>query len=335
MRIWFNHWFSTAYHLINLTKDQEENYCIIGSSANPQAIYKLVCDEWYSEPDGLSDSQYVEFSLDFCKTHHVDLFIPRRHQIAIAKETDKFSEIGVKILAVTDPEIIDYFDDKLKFYEWTKTFLPECIPDYRVAYSFKEFEKSVEWFMNIGIRCCYKLPVDEGAATFRVIDEMDEYPKSLNTKPGYKVTKSLALKVMSKYSFKMPVMVMPFLNGNEVSVDCLLTESGEIIIPRIKGNKRYTLIDLDSETVDLSKILLNKINSRVPVNIQFKYENNKPYLLEINPRMSGGLQLACVATKINIPNIAVNQLYGINKEWSYPQKRIFKVANLETPVELG
>jgi hypothetical protein len=50
--------------------------------------------------------------------------------------------------------------------------------------------------------------------------------------------------------------------------------------------------------------------------------------------MSGGLQLACVATEINIPNIAVNQLFGINKNWSYPQKRMFKVANLETPVVL-
>jgi hypothetical protein len=266
-----------------LIKNQEDNYCIIGSSANPQALYKLVCDEWYSEPDGLSDKKYIEYSLDFCKNHRVDLFIPRRHQIAIAKESKKFLEIGVKILAVTDPEIIEYFDDKLKFYKWTKNILPEYVPEYKVANSFKEFEEYVEWFMNNGIRCCYKLPIDEGAATFRVIDEMNEYPKSLNTKPGYKVTKSLALKVMSNYSFKMPVMVMPFLDGCEVSVDCLLTECGEIIIPRIKGNKRYTLIDLDSETVSISKVLLNKIKSRVPINIQFKYENNRPYLLEINP----------------------------------------------------
>ena len=36
----------------------------------------------------------------------------------------------------------------------------------------------------------------------------------------------------------------------------------------------------------------------------------KLYLLEINSRMSGGLQLSCKATGINIPSIAINQLLG-------------------------
>lgn len=70
----------------------------------------------------------------------------------------------------------------------------------------------------------------------------------------------------------------------------------------------------------------------MPLNIQFKCMNGKPYLLEINPRMSGGLQASCMATGINIPNIALNQLMGINIQWKYPDFKSVKTANLETPV---
>ena len=39
MRIWFNHWFSTAYHLINMIKDGDpDKFYFIGTSTNPVAM---------------------------------------------------------------------------------------------------------------------------------------------------------------------------------------------------------------------------------------------------------------------------------------------------------
>ena len=72
----------------------------------------------------------------------------------------------------------------------------------------------------------------------------------------------------------------------------------------------------------------------VPMNIQLRMHKGKPYLLEINPRMSGGLQLSCKATGINLPDIAVHQLLGIPRPWAWPDLTAQKVAHIETPIRL-
>ncbi len=50
VRIWLNHWFNTAYSIIQLIKNGNENFQIIGSSENEYSAIKNVCDEWYAEP---------------------------------------------------------------------------------------------------------------------------------------------------------------------------------------------------------------------------------------------------------------------------------------------
>ena len=39
IRIWFNHWFSTAYSIIQLIKKDESDFRIIGSNEREQAVY--------------------------------------------------------------------------------------------------------------------------------------------------------------------------------------------------------------------------------------------------------------------------------------------------------
>ena len=82
--------------------------------------------------------------------------------------------------------------------------------------------------------------------------------------------------------------------------------------------------------------MMNLLQMDVPINIQFKGDGEKYFLLEINPRMSGGLQLSCLATGVNVPDIALSQLLGKEKPWQYPDRsRVYRVANLETPKQLG
>ena len=49
--------------------------------------------------------------------------------------------------------------------------------------------------------------------------------------------------------------------------------------------------------------------------------------------MSGGIQLSCTGAGVNIPNLAVNQLLGIDKKWMI-RRNPSRVAYVETPVEL-
>ncbi len=53
-------------------------------------------------------------------------------------------------------------------------------------------------------------------------------------------------------------------------------------------------------------------------------------MLEVNTRMSGGVQMACLGSGINIPNIAVNKLLGIDKHWTnnYEEKQVSILRSL-------
>jgi carbamoylphosphate synthase large subunit len=335
MKIWFNHWFSTAYHLLRLMKEGEDDFHMTGSGTNPDAIYRRACEEWYDEPEGMEDDEYTEFCLDFSKAHSIDLFVPRRGLSAIARAKDRFADAGVRLMVPSDAAVTDVLDDKEKSYEYFSCFIPECVPEYRIARSYDEVLSAIEDLKTEDNRICYKLTVDEGATTFRIIDDSIEGAQTLRSKPGFKVTSAAARNILSGYDFSIPVLVMPYLSGYEISADCLMTGKGPVILPRRKSGSRYSLIELDSEIVPMCRKIMEHMNINVPVNIQFKYENDRPYLLEINPRMSGGLQKACLATGINIPNIAANRIFGVEKDWEYPEKRTFKVANIETPIILG
>ncbi|MBO4779282.1 MAG: ATP-grasp domain-containing protein, partial [Selenomonadaceae bacterium] len=104
--------------------------------------------------------------------------------------------------------------------------------------------------------------------------------------------------------------------------------------PRFKTNHRYSEIKFDDTIINVAEKILSLMNFDVPINIQFRTDNERLYLLEINPRMSGGLQLSCLGAGINIPDLAINRLLGIVKPWTAPVKKFCRVANIESPIIL-
>ena len=45
IKVWFNHWFSTVYRLIELIKeDEEEQIFVIGTNLRIDSVIQKVCD---------------------------------------------------------------------------------------------------------------------------------------------------------------------------------------------------------------------------------------------------------------------------------------------------
>lgn len=334
MRIWFNHWFSTAYHLINMIRSANPDFYFIGTGSNPWAIYKRACNEWYEEPENLAADEYVDFCLKFCRENGIDIFIPRRNLHAIVEHAESFEQMGVRLFAHRDSKLIGILNDKLATYDYFRPHVPDCIPEIRVAHSVEEFSDAYEELKNNCKRVCYKLVEDEGARSFRVIDERIESASALLEKPGAKITYSAALRVLADYDFSTPILLMPYLRNVEISADCLKTAKGNLVLPRFKSSKRYSEVIMDPEIQALCSKMIDIMGIEMPLNIQFKCEGKQLYLLEINPRMSGGLQLSCQASGINIPDIAINQILGKDIDWTYPDFYSKKVAHIETPITL-
>ncbi len=333
VRIWFNHWFSAVYNIIEMMREGcKEDLYVIGSNRNAAAVYKSSCNEWYTEPDKLSEDEYVDFCLDFCNEHEVDVFVPRRELTAVIRNADRFAAIGVKLFTDIGSDIVAILDDKMAAYEYFSKHGFDCIPDVRVVKSIDEFIAAYASLKESCQRVCYKLSIDEGARSFRVIDHRLKEEKALLEKPGSKIDYQDAVSVLSKYDFSTPLLVMPYLDGPEISIDCMRTTSGDIIIPRYKTAGRYSVVQFDQSVMQLSSRFMEAVGASMPINIQLRMHEGRMLLLEINPRMSGGMQLSCAASGINVPAIALNQLLGYETIWQYPAYESKKVAHVERAI---
>ena len=329
-RVWFNHWFSTAYHIIGLMRENND-ITVIGSNRNPDSVISLACDEWYTEPSDISGDEYVSFCLDFCREHDIDVFVPRRGMTDIAKNSSLFEKQGVLLFLDTDAQMLDILSSKTETYRFFEGFAPECIPEYYEVRSLDEFMNAYKKITASYERACFKLSGDEGAVSFRVIDNTMTGAEGLYKAPGLKVSIETAENIFSCYDFSKSVLVMPYLSGTEVSADCLYTDSGSIIIPRFKDGGRFYSIRNDSTIISLCRRFLEKSGLKMPCNVQFRFYGDTPYLLEVNTRMSGGIQLSCLGGGVNIPSLALGRLLG--KEVCFSDNiREGKVSYIESPV---
>ena len=168
-RVWFNHWFSTAYNIMELMRG--DGIHIIGSSRNPYAVLQGACDEWYTEPD-TGGREYVDFCLRFCKEHGVDVFIPRRQMTEISSCIGEFSDIGVKVMTERY-DLISLLADKRLTYEHFRDCAEINVPDYRIFSDRAGFEAGYRELHEKYDRLCIKFAKDEGALSFRKLTDAE------------------------------------------------------------------------------------------------------------------------------------------------------------------
>ena len=329
-RIWYNHWFSTAYHLIHLMRECGTDAEFIGSSSNEQCVYKFECDEWYKEDHNSDMGGYAEYCLDFCKKHSIDVFVPRRGLNDIVRNAELFESNGIKLFANINAAHLEITDDKIKTYEYIRdNGLGYMLPPYISCENADEFRNAAEEFKSRGIRVCYKLAVDEGAATFRIIDDNGK-PNIYNNSP-YHVTSEQAERIVNEYGFEKRIMVMPYLDSPEVSVDCLKTANGLLMLPRYKTASRFYESRFDGEIMKRTEEIAKYFDFEMPFNVQYRMYNGEAVVLEINPRMSGGLQISCAASEINLPVLALRKLLGKSVKWAYPEFKSRGCIQIESP----
>lgn len=327
-----NHWFSTAYNIINLIKENQSEFFIIGSSENADSAIKLVCDEWYVEPR-LSSSEYVDFCLCFCQKHDVRLFLPRRGMIEISRRISEFEDIGVTVM-VEDYEIMTLFNHKSRAYEYFKANRIGFVPDYYIVDTVDKFLKSYAALKEKYKQVCFKFVKDAGGKSYRLIDNERKGYEALFRKQNTRMTLDDVIDALSERDVFSPIMIMPYLSGEEFSVDCLQTEDGLIMLPRVKDYSKVEQIRFEPKILDMCRCFQEKANLSCPYNIQFKFLGDTPYFLEVNTRMSGGIQMACLATGVNIPNIAVNKMLGNIRHWKLEEKNR-KITQVLLPVLLN
>jgi carbamoylphosphate synthase large subunit len=295
---------------------------ILVSHSNPEFVAGLLADKFFLDFDPTPDFSYVDFVKKTCLSEKVNIFWPSRGAFAISEVLEKFRELGVHVILPADFKSLKILNDKGEFYQRARQ-LGLDLPDYRRVTTFQEFQDAVADFLNSGKTVCFKPTTSLYGLGFKIIDNrknpLDAFLKSESTRVDLATAKS----ILDVPDTKFPsLLVMEYLPGPEYSIDCL-AKDGTILALTIR-KKPYLVGGAETLVRDLFLAsICQKIASEFRLNylfnIQFREGNQKKYLLELNPRLSGGLYFSCLGG-INYPYWALRMLLAQNETLEIPEQ---------------
>lgn len=243
LNIWFNRWFSTVSHYMELIRhnpDQQE-FIIHGTHPNSDTVYFNYCDVFSTEPD-IEGEDYIQFCLDYCIQNQIHIFVPRKENVLISRHLEKFEDIGVSVLVCPDGDLMAMVDNKAAMYQSLQNQEKEgnfivTIPSYQIVNNALEFKEAYKQLSKDNTKLCIKPVIGEGASGFRIIDnDADTIPFIFNTASSQKISYETALRILQTQEHFPDLMVLEYLDGYEYSIDCLADADGTLLtaIPRKK-----------------------------------------------------------------------------------------------------
>lgn len=298
--VMFDGWFSSAYNIIEMIKNNPDKRPIkIIGSHHKEMGYKVLCDEYIIrenfEATG-NEVGYAVWAKEICKTNKVDIFFTCKYMKEISYFKDEFEENGTKVI-IPEWNKMCQLTDKIKTYGYlcgleNENIIPEVweLHDLENVVEFKSYMK--ERYPDFKDMCIKPINGTGGNGVHKISGILDaiNYKKEIES---------------GEY------MIMPWLSGEEISVDCLRLSNGKLLsVPRYKySGTRVQEIKCEKEVLDLVEEIDKELDLDIPYNIQFKKQHKSVILLEVNPRFSGGIHLSCL-TGINIPYLTIKKFLG-------------------------
>jgi ATP-grasp in the biosynthetic pathway with Ter operon len=308
-RVWFNKCFSSVEGVLRqLRDDWGAGLFLIGSHSDGNFAPLAFCDLAETEPVGLSPEAYVDWCLGFCERNRVDAFIPGRLRDRIADRQADFEAAGTGLVVAGDGDTLRLLEDKGRFLSQ----LPDgvSVHSFHRVRTWMEFSDAAAEIEKSGHRVCFKPAVGTFGLGFHIIDDELTARTRLLGGDTHRISTAELLGILDTGEPFPELLVMEYLDGSEFSVDVLAHE-GEVLAMvcrrkpfngrvRVAGTSRMSRIRegqcqlLAREPVieEMVRKLAEHFHLRGIFNVQFRSPAEipeKPHLLEINGRMSGGL----------------------------------------------
>ncbi len=325
--VWFNRGLSQTVHLIKGIRqslEQGEEMQIVCTHVNADAAVAEVADKFEIEPTG-SAAAYVEWALEFAKREKVDVLIPHSYTIALSAASDQFAAFGCRVIVAGDAATISLLKSKSELYDVVREAgsLGIEIPPYTLAADLEQVMSALRAYKERFNTLCFKPVKGLGGHGFRIVSELgDKYPHAHNGD-----FKPLTMTDTEAYLFgesPLPeMMVMPYLNGPEYSVDCL-AEEGVLVkaVTRVKfPGGIEELLDDCPDLIAQSAKLTELLGLTGLYNVQFlEADDGTRFLLEINARMAGGIHWG-IFTGVLLPYWAIRLAAGTATAADIPEPK--------------
>lgn len=307
-RVWFNKTFSSVGTAITLIRqaDTAQRYHITYTHPNEHAAAFLAAHEHAVEPSGLSREEYLEWCLEFCRQRAITIFWPGRAASLIAANHDRFAAIGTRVISVASADTLALMHDKARFCAGLDLPLAPAAQFIAVS-TIAEYDAAHAALRPLHERLCIKPSESVYGLGFAVLDEERSSAQLLLAGAAYQINAQELRAGLARMETFRPLLLMEYLDGHEYSADCV-ADHGALIcaIPRKKPHEAGDgqLIDTREDILACCKKLAFDYQLNGVFNVQFREGRNGLALLEINPRMSGGIGMACAAGP-NLPYIAL------------------------------
>lgn len=339
MRVWYNRTFSSIYAAIRLIREADTagRFTIIHSNANRHTPAARLAHEFHGEPVGLETDAYVDWCVEFCRKQRIDIFVPGREATALAAHHARFLEAGTRVLSAATPQKLQLIHDKAGFY--AETHLPQApVAEFRRFDNLEQFDAAWAELRPRHAKLCIKPARGIYGIGFAIVDEERSSAALLLGGVEYHIGYQDLRRGLAEMGDFRTMLLMEFLDGHEYSVDCV-GDNGRLAaaVARRKLAQAGSgqLIDMRPELIEATTKLAFDYGLNGIFNVQFREAKGQPRLLEINPRMSGGIAMACAAGP-NLPWIALKGFAdGFDTVEVAPVRNGMRVLEVSEALELA
>ena len=229
VRVWLNRTYAENVFFVGQLRSNPDSRAVHvhATHTDPDSPVLASADQAGLEPDGLSPQAYAEFALDHCTRHAVDVFVPRLHQHAVGERADDFAALGTA-LVTPPPHAVAALANKADGYlAMAAAGLP--VPPWWRVRTADELLAAVEQIEAAGDRPCLKPVAGAGGQGFRILSRQSFSLDQLAGEPGPTVRLDQVVAALREPGARVDWLVMPYLAGPEVSVDCLAAPGGELL----------------------------------------------------------------------------------------------------------
>lgn len=333
LRVWYNKSFSGTYHSISALAGGDPSIEVVASHTGESAMLEPA-HERFLEPKHLVGRAYVDWAIETAKARRIDVFVPGKEAVRVAGAKAELEANGTRVLVAASPEVIAHLHDKLAFYA---AFDPSIAPvlEYRAVSTLEEFDAACEELSRGGM-ICMKPARGVFGHGFRVLVQGEDLDRMLE---GDQVRMSMeqARRLLGSRERFPTLLVMRYAGGAERSIDCL-GWNGELVAGVVRKKQSGTSVQLLEHNPGALQVAA-KIAAAYGLtgifNVQLKDHGGASYILEINPRASGGLHVA-MASGLNYPLWAIRMLLGLARPGDVPAPRTgLRVSQISEAVVIG
>ncbi len=316
-KIWFMEGLSSQSNIIQEIKQfsqvKRQKVTVYTSHRNHRNEILSLADYSLIEPK--EPQQRLSFIKDVINQLGIQVLHTGRHCVWFESHREEIESLGVKLTTgATSVEKLTIADDKVAFAHFMEAEGLPVVPSVRVDSAAELTALLANPPFSVEPLCVKPVTGIYGMG-FWCFDESVS-PMAAFTHPEMRRVNSRAylsaLEATEKFE---PLVLMPYLQGPEHSVD-MLVEKGKVLSAvsrRKEGALQY--LENSGEAYELAKSCAQVMQADGLVNVQTRNnEHGKPVLLEINMRPSGGIGYIRHAG-VNLPGyFALRQLGLISEE---------------------